>query len=415
MNYEKFLTTITKKRKPNLIRHLTAASLKNPTALNFAGGMPNTAMFPFKEISVTYSDDMRKVLTGTDLFSALQYGPTAGYLPLQKKWREFQCKWHSLQYDNWDVCFTTGSMEGCSKILEMIIEKGEPLMLQSPTFVGIIGTVVPMQSDLIPIRMDDDGALPNDIVNACEERIKSNRPLPKLLYVNPTGANPVGTVYTNERKEKIYKLAQKYDFLILEDDPYYFLHFLDENPRSFLSMDTDGRVLRLDSFSKIISAGLRLGVVTGPQPLLEKLALHINCSTIHASALSQMLVYSLLSSWNDDDVQAHFTKIQKFYRDKRDIMLKAIEKHFTGIAEWSVPRGGMFVWLKITVLEDTYDLAMIKCMMQDLYILPGHCFYPKNDETCQYLRLAYSHIKSEVVEEAISKIAAIIRSTAANK
>lgn len=110
----------------------------------------------------------------------------------------------------------------------------------------------------------------------------------QLLYVNPTGANPVGTVYTDERKAEIYRLAQRYDFLILEDDAYCFLHFLEQQPRSFLSLDDEGRVLRLDSFSKFMSAGLRLGVVTAPRQLVRLLELHVASTTLHASSLSQV-------------------------------------------------------------------------------------------------------------------------------
>ena len=106
--------------------------------------------------------------------------------------------------------------------------------------------------------------------------------------MNPIGANPTGTVLPEERKRKIYKLAQKYDFLILEDDAYYFIHFMKNQPSSFLSMDTDGRVIRFDSFSKILSAGLRLGVVTAHKNILEKMSLHFQCTSLQPSSLSQV-------------------------------------------------------------------------------------------------------------------------------
>lgn len=112
-----------------------------------------------------------------------------------------------------------------------------------------------------------------------------------MLYVNPTGSNPTGRVLTNQRKHEIYRLACKYDFIIIEDDPYYFMHFLEKEPISFLSLDVEGRVVRLDSFSKIMSAGLRLGMITGPKPLLTKIMYHVEASTIHPSSLSQVLIF----------------------------------------------------------------------------------------------------------------------------
>lgn len=111
----------------------------------------------------------------------------------------------------------------------------------------------------------------------------------QLLYINPTGANPTGTILSETRRRKVYELAQKYNFLILEDDPYYFVHFLDKEPTSFFSLDTDGRVIRLDSFSKIMSAGIRVGAITAHQDIVAKIVLHIENSVLHASSLSQVI------------------------------------------------------------------------------------------------------------------------------
>lgn len=110
----------------------------------------------------------------------------------------------------------------------------------------------------------------------------------QLLYVNPTAANPTGTVLSESRRREVYKLAQKYDFLILEDDAYYFVHFLNNQPTSFFSLDTDGRVIRLDTFSKIVSSGLRVGIITANKKIVEKLITLMENSTLHSSSLSQV-------------------------------------------------------------------------------------------------------------------------------
>ena len=121
---------------------------------------------------------------------------------------------------------------------------------------------------------------------------------PKIMYINPTGANPTGTVLPLDRRRKIYEIASKYDLLILEDDPYYYLQFTKGNRvPSFYSMDVDGRVLRFDSFSKILSSGLRLGFVTGPKPLIERIMLHMQVSSMHTTSLSQFIAKDLLQEW----------------------------------------------------------------------------------------------------------------------
>jgi len=127
------------------------------------------------------------------------------------------------------------------------------------------------------------------------EKIVGARWIFQLLYVNPTGANPTGTVLSETRRRQVYKLAQIYDFLIIEDDPYYHIYFLDKQPTSFLSLDTDGRVIRLDSFSKIISSGLRLGAVTAGKKIVSALEIHMSNSVLHASALSQVKFCSLIA------------------------------------------------------------------------------------------------------------------------
>ncbi|XP_018367237.1 PREDICTED: kynurenine/alpha-aminoadipate aminotransferase, mitochondrial-like, partial [Trachymyrmex cornetzi] len=147
--------------------------------------------------------------------------------------------------------------------------------------------LAPLAADIIEINQDADGIIPEEISKKCEERLKNGRPMPKLLYINPTGANPTGVVMSEIRRRKVYELAQKYNFLIIEDDPYCFVHFLDEQPTSFFSLDTDGRVIRMDSFSKTISAGFRIGAITAHKNIINRLVIHITCSIIHPSFLSQ--------------------------------------------------------------------------------------------------------------------------------
>ena len=118
------------------------------------------------------------------------------------------------------------------------------------------------------------------------------------MYINPTGANPTGTILPLDRRQKIYQIACEYDLLIMEDDPYYYLQFTNGNRiPSFYSMDTEGRVLRFDSFSKILSSGLRLGFVTGPKPLIERIMLHMQVSSMHTTSLSQFIALDLLNEW----------------------------------------------------------------------------------------------------------------------
>ncbi|KAG7206641.1 hypothetical protein KM043_000319 [Ampulex compressa] len=409
MDYAKFFTTVSCRRKSSMIRRITEAYMETPNSITLASGMPNSGTFPFKEIAVKFKDDGDRVLQGRDLSLSLQYGPTPGYSPLVKKWQEFQKTYHSPKREDWRIAFTVGSQDGCNKIFEMILEEGEPLMMQTPTYTGVLSSVAPFLPDLIEIPQDADGIIPEQIDFECEKRLRDNKPMPKLLYVNPTGANPTGSTLTEFRREQIYTLAQKYNFLILEDDPYYFLHFGDKQPTSFFSLDTDGRVIRLDSFSKILSAGLRLGVVTAHKDIINKLIVHIENTVLHTSSLSQMLLYKLFEIWQLNQFQSHFNDVRKFYQEKRDIMLVAIEKHLSGLAEWSAPTGGMFVWIKITGIDNVFDLVVNKCVQNKLFVLPGHAFNYVDTKPDQHIRICYSYATPEEIDTGLSILARLIQ------
>ncbi|XP_033217726.1 kynurenine/alpha-aminoadipate aminotransferase, mitochondrial-like isoform X2 [Belonocnema kinseyi] len=371
--------------------------------------MPNANTFPFEEIDVKYKGGTLVQLRGSDLDAALQYCGSPGFIPLMAKWKEFQEKWHAPKFPNWDVHFVTGSQEGCFNIFELLINSGDAVMVQTPTFTGTLRAMLPLQPDFLEIIQDSDGVIPEEIDKVCKKMLEDNQPMPKFLYVNPTGANPTGTVLPEERKKHIYKLAQKYNFLILEDDAYYFLHFMKNQPVSFLSLDTDGRVIRFDSFSKIFSAGLRLGVVTAHKDILEKLSYHVQCSTIHASTLSQVLIYNIIVLWNEEKLKEHFKSIQDFYRRRRDIMTNLLEKYLDGLAEWSVPKAGFFVWLKIKDVDDIYDLVMQKCIDQNIFFLPGHAFYKNSNKQCQYIRVSYSYASEEDIEKALKILGNVVK------
>lgn len=415
MDYTKFFAEISSRRRPNLIRYMNLAYVRNQSAIYLAGGLPNTRTFPFRKIDVSCQDGTSIELKDRDIESALQYGPSQGYLPMIEKWKEFQKKWHSPKFENWDVHFTSGSQDGCSKIFDLFINSGDPVMVQIPTYTATIGAINPLQPDFIGIKQDADGIIPEEIEEICEKRLDADKPMPKFLYVNPIGANPTGTVLPFKRKEEIYKLAQRYNFLILEDDAYFFLHFLEKQPYSFLSMDTDGRVIRFDSFSKIFSSGLRLGVVTAHKDILEKMSLHVQCTSLQPSSLSQVLIYKLFESWNEEKFEHHFNDIQKFYCQRRDIMIAGLEKHLSGLAEWTVPKAGMFVWVKILGLEDVYDIVMEKCMSQGLFVLPGHAFNQNPDQKSQNIRISYSYVTEAEIDEGLSILAKVLKEEIASR
>lgn len=413
LDYDYFLNTMTKRRKPAMLRKFAEIMTTMPShTILFGVGIPNAETFPFKSIDVNLKDGTSYKIEGKDLKSALQYLPSKGYMPLIKKLQTFVEEIHGKQdWEKRSLLVSAGSQEAICNAFAISLNCNDPVIIPSPMYAGTVDTLRPYAPKCIPIPQDKDGVIPDVLREKLEQAKRNGDPMPKIMYVIPTACNPTGVNVSYERKKEIYQMACEYNFLILEDDPYYLLHFLEKNPESFLSMDTEGRVLRFDSFSKVMSSGLRLGFVTGPTPLLKKMELITQVSVIHTSALSQIILNNLIDEWGLDRLMESFVEVRQFYKEKRDHMVAACNKHLTGLAEWNVPNGGMFIWLRVKGIDDTYDLAMKECMEKCLLVVPGHSFYLKDndDGNCVYIRLSFSIPSIEEMDVGCALLADVIK------
>uniref|UniRef100_A0A8D8ME81 Kynurenine/alpha-aminoadipate aminotransferase, mitochondrial n=2 Tax=Cacopsylla melanoneura TaxID=428564 RepID=A0A8D8ME81_9HEMI len=298
-DYRMFMTRVSKNRNPSALRELATLYYSMPDSLFLGVGTPNSDLYPFESVLVNLKDGTTLEMSGERLKMVLSYLPSAGYGPLQTLFKDFQDKFHGLQdWDVKDVLVTSGAQEGTALTINMLLGLGDPLLVQNPVYPGFAEIIRPMEVDAIPVNVDGDGMIPEHLIQVLEERSNlRDKAMPKAIYINPTASNPTGTLLTDDRKKQIYRIAQQYDLIILEDDPYYFVHFRDRDPVSFLSMDTDHRVIRFDSFSKTLSAGLRLGYVTAPKPFIDRINLHMQVTTMHASGISQLVIHELLLQW----------------------------------------------------------------------------------------------------------------------
>ena len=382
-----------------------------------SGGFPNAATFPFKKITIDTTDNKQFILEGAKLQSALQYLPTPG-LPALVQWlKELQTQTHGPPCPT-DLVVTSGSQDGLCKSIEMLMEPGSPVIVEEFIYAGTLTILNPYCPEYLVVKSDASGMIPDSLRAVLAARAaNSGLSQPKVIYINPTGANPTGTVLSASRRQEIYNIASEYNMIILEDDPYYFLQYLPDRPPSFLSLDTEGRVLRFDSFSKVLSSGIRLGFVTGPPPLIERINLHMQASVLHASSLSQVIAYELLSQWGIQGFMEHVDYIENFYRRRRDIMTQAAENHLTGICHWSVPDGGMFLWLQVPQIKDTWDMLMKKGLERNIMLLPGKGFMPppaaNGDNAVQqnssYMRAAFSVASEEKFDIAFERLAQLIK------
>ncbi|KAJ3085497.1 hypothetical protein HK100_009032 [Physocladia obscura] len=409
MDYSHFISPHSARRAPSAIRELVPmASI--PGMISLHEGNPNPEMYPYVGLNFLLRTGETITVPSGELVRALEYTQTNGFPQLLAWLKNLQILEHRPSFrDNFDVCIGSGSQDLISKAFDMLLSEGDVLLCESPTYVGSLSYLRPLSCKFVNIITDADGLIPD----ALESALKNWKDLatrPRVLYTVPIGGNPTGCSTTVERKKRIYEIAHQYNIIILEDDPYYYLQFGAERDVSYFSMDVDQRVIRFDSFSKTLSAGLRVGWVSGPKPLIERIVFHSQSSIVHASGVSQLLVLKVLQHWEISGFIAHTVKVSNFYKEKSDAFLASAERHLKGLAEWVAPKAGMFVWIKLLGINDSAKLIKEKAVEKKVLLVPGVEFFP-NMQATPYVRASFSIASTSEIDVALSRLAEIIRSS----
>lgn len=370
--------------------------LKNPNVISLGGGLPLSDYFPFETLAFTVSSpetpkSPNQYLNGNqnalfsskhdigqgrsiyDLSVALNYSQGSGSAQLLRWITEHTEIVHDPPYANWQCTMTIGNTSALDMALRMFTESGDYVLSDEYTFATAVETAKPMGVQFVGVKMDKDGMCPDslrEILDGWDPKAHGGSRRPFVLYLIPTGQNPTGATQGLARRREIYKVAQEYDLVILEDDPYYFMqmdpyspagtdsttsedhspeHLLTRLVPSYLSMDTDGRVVRMDSFSKVISPGVRLGWITAPQQIIDQYKSHADVSTQGPGGLSQLALFKLLDEhWGHAGFFQWLTHIRGEYTDRRDFMIHACERYLPkDITSWEPAAAGMFVSVHI--------------------------------------------------------------------
>ena len=379
--------------KPSDIREAMKMIAANPGTISFAGGLPDPNLFPAEAMKASTD----KILTENPN-AALQYGLTLGRVSLREKIVGLmEREGVKTTVDN--IAITTGSQQAITVAAMLLLEEDSVIITENPSYLGAFAAFKPFATNYVGVDCDEDGMLMDEL-----EKILKNTPKAKMIYVIPNFQNPSGRTWSLERRKKLLELARKYDLPILEDNAYGEVRFEGERVPSIKSMDTEGRVIYLGSFSKILSPGLRVGWACADEEVILKYELVKNGLDLQSAELAQMQVDEFL---NANDLDEHIAKINKVYKERRDLMLKTIDEEFPKEAKYFYPEGGMFIWVELPSHVNTRDL-LVKAIDKKVGFVPGGSFYPKGD--CESsMRLNFSTMENDKIVEGIKILGKLLK------
>lgn len=393
MEYSEFFADRVKPMKGSAIREMFKR-MADPEIISLAGGNPASELFPGDELSKIAG----KILM-TNPTLALQYGTTDGY-PKMKECAKSRAVKAGAYADGDEIIIMTGANQGIDLTAKALINKGDKIIVESPSFIGSLNAFRTYECELVGVDVDDDGMN----MDKLEAALKNNTGV-KFIYTIPTFQNPTGTTMTLAKRKRMLELASQYNVMILEDNPYGDLRFAGEDVPTLKSLDTDGRVIYAGSFSKILSPGMRLGYIVGVKELLEKIEILKQVNDVHTPMLTQLMCVEFMKKYNID---SYIEKNRQLYGKKCRVMLDAMEKYFPkGKVEWVEPEGGIFLWCKCPTVEDV-SFIVDKCLEKKVAIVPGSNFAVDIKAKNNQFRLNYSSATPEKIEEAIKRLGAVL-------
>ncbi|KAF9933462.1 hypothetical protein BGZ67_004286 [Mortierella alpina] len=434
--------------------------------LSLGGGLPHPSTFPFYSLAsevksmgpvvpVKGQQPSAELVTvphapqpdkTESLTATLQYGLGTGIKSLREFCKEHVNQMHRPQYQDWDVILSAGNTDAFAKAVAMVCNRGDTVLVEEWTYPTALELLEPFGIGHCPVSMDGEGmsavALKNVLDSWGSTPEQANEAKPRVVYLIPTGQNPTGSTMSVQRRRDIMRVAQEHDLIIIEDDPYYYLQFNVGEEQSWmptlLSMDTDGRVIRLDTFSKTLAPGCRVGYMTMNAHFCTIVQYHNEVTIQQPSGFSQaILAEMLVSHWGQEGYKRYLTEnVRKEYLLRSQHLQSSFKKNaHPALASYIEPSAGMFLWIKIhveahprygTVSDATLMLELFnKCVANNVLFVPGWQFSCKPkptdvdisdlqnvwyDDHATYLRATYAYATFEQMDEAMVRFGQSLKS-----
>lgn len=387
--------------KPSAIREIFK-SLTDPSIIAFAAGNPAAETFPIDEMA-----EISREIYADMAVTALQYGTTEGYMPLRRAIADRQRAKFGIGKTAEDglgfadtTVIVSGGNQGIELACKAFCNEGDSVVCEDPSFIGALNSFRSNGAVTLGVPLREDG-----IDTAALEELLKREKRAKLLYLIPTFQNPSGITSTLENRKKVYEIALRHGVMIIEDNPYGELRFAGTDVPTYKSFDTEGIVIYCSSFSKILSSGMRVGYLTAPEEVIQKIVVAKQVEDVHTNMFFQILCHRYMT---ERDFEGHIADVRAVYRRKCGLMLDCLDRNMPAGVSFTRPEGGLFIWC---TLPDGVDMnAYVKrCLERKVALVPGSAFTPVIGAPCNSVRMSYSTATDAQIAEGCRVIGEVAR------
>lgn len=364
---------------------------ERPEIISFAGGLPAPELFPVEALARAHTEVFAE--NGN---AALQYSTTEGWQPL-RKWIAERMISQGIETEADDILITNGSQQGIDLVAKTFLDKGDKVIVENPCYIAALQAFNAYEAEFVTLESDDDGMQVDQLERAIQE---SN---PKLIYLVADFHNPKGTTLALERRKKLVELSGRYRVPILEDNPYGELRYRGERLPTLASLDREGLVIHLSTFSKTLSPGLRIGWVVAASEIIRELTVCKQAADLHTSTIAQRATARALETF---DYDSHIAGLCRVYGERCETMISAIEEHFPAETRWTRPQGGLFLWVELP--EHVNGSKLLDAALQErVAFVPGAPFFAQEARE-NFIRLNFSNSKPAKIIEGIARLGKVI-------
>ncbi len=395
INCEEFYSTLASQAKASAIREILKL-VQKPEIISLAGGLPDPATFPVEEIREIVNNLLIKKSA-----QALQYSTTEGLPGLRKSILDYLST-DDIKGDLENIIISSGSQQGLDLVGKLFLSPGDVAIVELPSYLAALNAFRSYGGEPIGIPMDEEG-IKIDLLEEKLIRLKAAGKKVKFIYTISNFQNPTGVTMTLLRREKILEIAQRFNLFIIEDNPYEKLRFEGTSLPSIYVLDNDGRVISLGTFSKILCPGLRLAWMLGNKEVIRKITLLKQATDLCTNILSQLVAYKYFQLGKfDENIKSNVD----IYRQKRDVMLAALDKYFPPEASWTKPQGGFFIMATLPEYIDA-EVMLLDVIKENVAYVPGSPFFA-DGEGKNTMRLSFCYPSPKDIKEGVKRIGKVI-------